>query len=1725
MAEAARLHIDRIRKTKFSIGGAENPLTEDLHQAVKNLSAELYAKDVHFLMELIQNSEDNEYPEGVDPSLEFVITSDDITATGAPATLMIFNNEKGFSEKNIDSICSVGRSTKKGNRKRGYIGEKGIGFKSVFLITSQPYIFSNGYQIRFNEAPCPHCSLGYIVPEWVDQQPSLDEIRRIYGSGSELPTTTIILPLKADKVKPVKEQLSQIHPEVLLFLSKIKCLSVREHCQDPRLCTVNSIGIVSETDFMTRKSMDAESYTVHLSAHGNGKESGKECSYYMWRQKFPVKPENRVERRMEAEDWVITLAFPFGERLGKGISSPGVYAFLPTEMVTNLPFIIQADFILASSRETILLDDKWNQGILECVASVFVNSFTSLVKKTDAPVSSLLPVFKFLPTAESSYPKLNAVRESIRARISQEEIVPSVPHLGQKFFHRPCEVGRLIPAFWDILEKAKREGANLQNISSHGTFILDSTFDAPENDKILDFLGLKRVSDEWYAKCIQGCNLVSGITDETYVELLLFIAENWQSRFRTTSMVNVPLVKYMVKKGVSSLCSISKFSPRTLCVSPTNHQAWLLDWNEEFRCMSTYVFMPESTRKSLRSCPKKQVILDWLKEKIDVADFKVCHYAKKLKENLGGERGLAVAYVHFLYHSLSKELLSEGDVDACCHRMPLVDNYGNLNRKRDRRRRSLIGNGVLVPASVSKWVSLIGSNPWRQDGYIELGEDYLRSGKFAGISSGHRQLLEFLKIHVKSEDIPYISPPDAALPAVSGALRKENAFLLLEWIRNLKMSRSTLPVKFLNSIKEGSWLRTSLDGFSDYRPPFQSFFHTSSWGDILQNGSVLVDIPLVDRSFYGDKITNYMEELRTVGVMFEFSEACAFVGKHLMRLAATSSLSKTNVFSILQFIRYLRSKCLPPSDFIKAIKGGRWLRTTSGDRSPDGAVLFSQEWKSAKLISDIPFISNDFYGDAIEDFKEELELLGVVVRFHDSHSLIIAYLNSSRLSYLTADAMFLVLECMRRLSPSKLVAALSNASCFKTYTGYRCPRECFIPDPDWGCLLKVFNCFSLIDEVFYGSIICRYREELKQIGVVVQFEDAVKAFVSVFKQKASSSAVTKDSALSLLSCYRKLMQNPHRFPQDLKNSVKEFKWLRTKLGDFRSPEKCILFDPDWEPLRLICNLPLIDDGPNWYGNAIHDYKSELMSLGVVAELSKGVDYVFNSLVFPSDPSRIAASSVLSLLKCIAILRNERLQSLSKEFLERVSVKWLKTYAGYLSPRECLLFDQNWELNPTDGPFIDEGHYGPEIKSRSKELEAIGVTLDANKACQLLASRLYEHSDSDAIIRMYRFLNKFGWSPEKGASPGHIWIPSDGGSNVGRWAEVSQCVLYDKDKLFKSNLHVLENHYDSKSDNGLFIFFSAVLNVRTNPSLEDYCELWKDWEGKWDKLSSEDCCSFWRFVLKHSHNTKAQEFLSESLTRLPVNSTGDRNEIEEEEVLLCNKSDVFIADDLLLKDLFKNSPVFVWYPQPSIPTLPRTKLLQLYRKIGVQEISKRVEMKELDLPEGVEPEEKKPEDILIGPGLVRLILGFLSDPSLNIESEERSRYIQCLLKDNLKVLETPETISAEYTLRLSTKTLSVKAEQMIRWDREKAVVYAQKMERSSSSVGKKKLLEYATCFAEVIAKGVMWEREDLIGKLSELIKMGYLLEFDEEAVQFLMKSKNLQVYEEDEKLISDAFSPK
>ncbi|XP_071692422.1 uncharacterized protein [Rutidosis leptorrhynchoides] len=1707
MTTAAKEHVAEIRRTNFLIGGERIRVMEYLHYAVKYLSAELYAKDVHFLMELIQNAEDNEYSEDVDPSLEFVITSKDITNTGAPATLLVFNNEKGFSRSNIESICSVGLSTKKGLRKSGYIGEKGIGFKSVFLITAQPHIFSNGYQIRFNEKPCQLCNVGYIVPEWVEDESILSSIRSIYGSTSTLPTTTLVLPLKPDKVKPVKDQLSSVHPEVLLFLSKIKRLSVKENNEDPRINTVSAISISSEKNFVTLKSMDAESYTLHLIADDTTDKDGTECDYHMWKQRFPVKDESKVEGRSEVDEWVITLAFPNGTRLKRGASMPGIYSYLPTETVTNFPFIIQADFLLASSRENILCDNKWNKGILDCVPVAFRDAFTSLIKSTNnAPISSLPNMFRFLPVNSSSHPELNNVRDAIKAKIMNEPIVPCESYTVQKLFCTPVEVFRLKPAFWSILNRARNEGVSFQNISSHGAYVLTSYFDKAEYDSVLEFLEIKYVDNEWYARCISSSNLVMGVSEDVYLELLIFIAEHWRWTFRDTEINNIPLIKYVGLDGQVALMKIKVCADKLLVVNSDCNISWLINWNKEFHCPTERFFLPEDTHNAIRSCSKKQTLDKWLREELNVKLVGVNKYAYDILSSIGSDRKLTVMFAHFVYNSLQKKYLQKDEVEEICnYYMPIVDNYGYINTSR---------TGVLVPANGSKWVELIGDNPWRHHNYVELAEDYTHCASYFGKVTSGEELISFMKTYVGASDVPDITPPNSAIPTLSSPLTKENTFLLLEWICNLRRERVGLPERFLSSIKNGSWLKISLSGSVGYKPPNESFMLEESIGKLLQNGSVLVDIPLIDVNFYGDEIKRYKEELQLFGVRFENKEACEFIGDSLMSIVASSKLTRYNVVSILKFIQYLGENYISSKAFIDTIKGGKWLKTSRGDAAPSNAVLKSCEWDAASEISDIPFIDQDYYGNELQCFKTELELLGVVVSFDDHRCYQLVYDNlksSSLLTSLSSEAVYMILKCMSNLvSSANLVQAVKGNKCLKTNMGYKCPSECFLsnPESEWGGLLKVFRSFPILDESFYGQKIFSMSSELKKIGVIVDFEDASKEFVRTFKQHASS--MTKENVLLLLDCYVKMKKMKIKLPSELSSCLCNEKWLRTKLGDYRSPRECILFGTDWQPIYLISRLPFIDDSDNCYGSRIHDYKDELKLLGVINDFKVGAELVAGGVILPHDCSTISPVSVFALLDTVKQLEEVKSETRTKFFEKLSTKKWIKTHFGYKRPGECLLFDPAWDslLKRTDGPFIDEEFYESRIASYKDQLNLLKVVTDVNNGCQLLASYLDSHSSFESINRIYNYLSQFNWKPEEEFDK-KIWLPR--GTENGEWVTPRKCVLHDKDNLFGDELNVLDKcNYKSN----LLSFFADVFNVKVHPSVDDYCNLWKKWESSECQITHTECCAFWKFVV-NNWNSETEDKFIDNISKLPVlDSTSDG-------IFLLLKSEVFIGDDLFLVDLFQKAshdPMFVWYPQPSLKCLNRTKLIDIYRKLGVCMLSESVKK----IVSDVDHDKFKPvksENKIIKKGLFKLILGFLADPSLKIDPESRHEAVNRLLA--VEAFETVEPMNVGYSLSFSSgDVVRVEARRMVRWDKQNSMFFMQKIDKSCGYIN---VIEHASHFAEAIADGVFWENEEFVPKLSELIRLGFMLNFDEEAIDFLLKNKNLEILMEDQNYLSSTFS--
>lgn len=108
---------------------------------------------------------------------------------------------------------------------------------------------------------------------------------------------------------------------------------------------------------------------------------------------------------------------------------------------------------------------------------------------------------------------------------------------------------------------------------------------------------------------------------------------------------------------------------------------------------------------------------------------------------------------------------------------------------------------------------------------------------------------------------------------------------------------------------------------------------------------------------------------------------------------------------------------------------------------PVGSVLHDSDWQIASQISDIPFIDQTYYGGEIDNFKEELQLLGVVVGF--SRKVVTEHLKSrSYLKSLTAEAVVLMLECIHFADVyDKLVDALKGTNCLKTNIGFKTPSE------------------------------------------------------------------------------------------------------------------------------------------------------------------------------------------------------------------------------------------------------------------------------------------------------------------------------------------------------------------------------------------------------------------------------------------------------------------------------------------------------------------------------------------------------------------------------------------------------------------------------------------------------------------------------------------------------------
>lgn len=702
----------------------------------------------------------------------------------------------------------------------------GIGFKSVFLVSSQPHVISNGFRIRLNENKDKEADVGFIVPEWVDD-PSDELLSQLFGVGLELPTTAILLPLKADKITAVQQQIAQMSPEILLFLAQIKELTIR----DDQSGTIPRVIKVHRRPWPVMPPEKRLS-TVELSVDGLQQES---ASYFCCTQEVPVNlpKDYYIEQRSGVKNWVITLAFPMEGRISGGTSG-NVYSFLPTEHQSGLPCLLNADFLLTSSRESIHFDSPWNQGIFEQVPKVFVSAFSIMVSSSrDGLMCEFLPieaqtVYKFVPIKASPNRHFNKLRESAISALASSNVVlcysKSISEKPPLLFPHQCR--RLFKRFCEILKHAASTSQRgVSHFMTADLFIVDTEVQCKFGAQ-LEALGVVQFHPNEYFPLLGPW--ISKLQEEVYVEFLHFLASEMGSA-SSDKLRARPLLKYVETSGSVGLACLSQTETLKIKLPSTKEcpwLPWLYAWIGVFFNWVPIHFLPRETVQEIWRMPalRRQEILCWLHTSAKVSELCVKDYSHDLMNHNPKDPRYCILVAQYLFNvqeQFFNDPLLVSLSSFLANKLPIVDikratvpqpNNGWHSKKQ-----------VMLPGCRSDWPLLLPGNSWEAH-LIKMHDDYvIPQSPLANLSAASLlRYMNFLRGKFRAKNLLDIDPPDCPLPQMqrSGNNTDLTVNLLLEWLQAIlkRGGNGKLPAngEFMASVRSYPWLPTS--GHGDKRP-------------------------------------------------------------------------------------------------------------------------------------------------------------------------------------------------------------------------------------------------------------------------------------------------------------------------------------------------------------------------------------------------------------------------------------------------------------------------------------------------------------------------------------------------------------------------------------------------------------------------------------------------------------------------------------------------------------------------------------------------------------------------------------------------------------------------------------------------------------------------------------------------------------------------------------------
>lgn len=316
-----------------------------------------FSRRGHFIMEFIQNADDAKANQLV------VYVSND--------KVQVFNNGQPFEPKDVESICKVGRSSK---TVEDYIGYLGVGFKSVFLISENPQIYSTTYRFKFNKYHWakPETLPWQIMPIWIKEP------------FDEKWNTTFVIPLKNPEIADlIRNEISpdSLNVRMMLFLKGLKEIIIKD-------------GKNHERKIMKKTTKESENYGICEIEEKSGESLTME-RWVTFRKLCDVPSEvsedfiTKEWERDEVRSREVVVAFKLNEKNEleevEGTAHIGVFSFLPLkeEREIGLKFLLQADFLTAPGREVITRETKWNQWLAKEIYNLIIEKCIPQFLKDD----------------------------------------------------------------------------------------------------------------------------------------------------------------------------------------------------------------------------------------------------------------------------------------------------------------------------------------------------------------------------------------------------------------------------------------------------------------------------------------------------------------------------------------------------------------------------------------------------------------------------------------------------------------------------------------------------------------------------------------------------------------------------------------------------------------------------------------------------------------------------------------------------------------------------------------------------------------------------------------------------------------------------------------------------------------------------------------------------------------------------------------------------------------------------------------------------------------------------------------------------------------------------------------------------------------------------------------------------------------------------------------------